>query len=172
MLGARSMKRVVGVLLIACLILWWLSVIPGPSMSEDTARTPADAKHVKPPKPADNSECLICHADFKTELLSARHAKAGIGCFDCHGPSTDHGDDEWNIVLPDVLFGRAEITPLCTKCHKKEDHPKGEKYRVFVKKWSGKYRPNGRMIRNSSICTDCHGNHAVLSPDQQQFPAK
>ena len=172
MFSTRLLGRVVGLLLAACLALWWLSVARGPSTLGETAEAPAGAESEKPRAPADNSACLICHADFKTEMLAAEHAKAGTGCFDCHGPSTDHGDDEWNIVLPDVLFGRSEITPFCTKCHQKEEHPKGQKYQAFVKKWSGKYRPNGRMIRSTAICTDCHGNHAVLSPDQQQFSAK
>ena len=172
MFGKCSLWKVVGLLLAACMVSWSFSVASGPSIFAEADETPAGDKQAKPRKPADNSECLVCHADFETETLSAKHAKAGTGCFDCHGPSTDHGDDEWNIVLPDVLFGRKEITPFCTKCHKKEDHPKGEKYRAFVKKWSGKYRPNGRMIRKTSICTDCHGNHAVLSPDQQQFSAE
>ena len=81
------------------------------------------------------------------------------------------GGDELNIMLPDVMFGRKEIEPFCADCHKPKDHPKGEAYQQFVKKRTGKYRPNGRVIRDTAICTDCHGNHAVLSVDQMQFPA-
>jgi hypothetical protein len=46
--------------------------------------------------------------DFKAEVISARHEKAGVGCTDCHGSSLAHGDDELNITPPDRLFGRAE----------------------------------------------------------------
>ena len=147
------------------------------AQTSETATSPDQPKQAakptpKPPQPADNSECLVCHNDFEQEPLSAKHEQAGVGCIGCHGPSGDHGGDELNILLPDVLFGRAEITPFCRMCHKQEDHPKGEAYDQFLKKWSGKYRPNGRMIHSKSICTDCHGNHAILSADQLQFPTE
>lgn len=164
------------VALSACLMFCFLLAITrcwddGSSYGATTEESPAAERppQAAAPKPADNSECLVCHADFKEETLSAKHEKAGVGCPKCHGPSADHGDDELNIMLPDVLFGRSEIAPFCTTCHKKEDHPAGEKYEAFVNKWKGKYRPNGRVIRSKAICTDCHGNHAVLSPDQMQF---
>lgn len=115
---------------------------------------------------ADNSECLICHMDFKNELLSARHEKAGIGCTSCHGPSLAHGDDELNITPPDKLYGRAEIVPFCKACHR--PHVEGRVYDEFVKKWHSRRRPNGRMILDDSVCTDCHGKHAILRVDQQQ----
>ncbi len=62
---------------------------------------------------ADNSECLVCHMDFKSELISSRHEEEGVGCTYCHGESLAHGDDESNIIKPDVLFGRAEIRGYC-----------------------------------------------------------
>ena len=121
-------------------------------------------------KPADNSHCLVCHLDFKKEEISAEHEKEGVGCNSCHGESLAHGDDEFNITTPDVTYGRVEIAPLCTKCHK--THDKGRKYQAFLKKWEDERRPNGRMISAASVCTDCHGNHAVLTPDKQLEPPK
>lgn len=118
-------------------------------------------------KPVDNSECLICHMDFKAEPISVKHERAGVGCTTCHGPSLAHGDDEMNITPPDMLFGRAEIAPYCKTCHR--SHKKGKVYDTFVKKWHSKRRPNGRMILDDSVCTDCHGNHAVLRPDQREM---
>jgi len=125
-----------------------------------------------PPTPTDNSECLVCHSDFSEEELSLNHEEAGVGCTGCHGPSEDHGGDESNVMFPDFLFGRSEIVPLCTACHKQDEHPKGEVYKLFLKKWSGQYRPNGRMIGSDSICTDCHGNHAILAPHQTPVSTK
>lgn len=116
---------------------------------------------------ADNSECLICHMDFGAEEISAKHEKAGVGCTNCHGDSLAHGDDELNITPPDRLFGRAEIVPFCKGCH--PAHVKGAVYEDFVKQWHSRRRPNGRMILDDSVCTDCHGNHAILRPDQRQF---
>ncbi len=128
--------------------------------SAETTVKPAVAR-----APADNSKCLVCHLDFKAELISARHEKAGIGCSACHGPSLAHGGDEYNITTPDRLFGRAEIAPYCSGCHL--EHKKGKAYDDFLEKWHSRRRPNGRMIMDDSVCTDCHGNHAVLRPDQQ-----
>ena len=116
---------------------------------------------------SDNSECLICHMDFKNEELSVKHDQVGIGCINCHGDSLAHGDDELNITPPDRLYGRAEILPFCKGCH--STHMEGKVYDEFVKNWHSKRRPNGRMILDDSVCTDCHGNHAVLRPDQQQM---
>ncbi len=121
-------------------------------------------------KPADNSACMVCHQDFQQEVITVAHQKAGVGCTHCHGRSADHGGDELNILSPDVLFGRTEIQPFCGGCHNEAEHPQGEAYQAFLTKWLGKYRPNGRVIRKNAVCTDCHGNHAVLSPDQMQFP--
>ena len=116
---------------------------------------------------ADNSECLVCHMDFKAEEISAGHEQAGVGCINCHGDSLAHGDDELNITPPDRLFGRAEIVPFCKGCH--PTHIEGKVYDDFLQKWHSNRRPNGRMILDDSVCTDCHGNHAVLRPDQRQF---
>ncbi|MHC4637371.1 MAG: cytochrome c3 family protein [Planctomycetota bacterium] len=116
------------------------------------------------PSKADNAECLICHLDFKSELISSRHEKEGVGCTYCHGQSLAHGDDESNIIKPDLLFGRAEIRDYCKQCH--PVHRKTSNYNDFVKKWYGKRRPNGRIVTDDSACTDCHGNHAVLRVDQ------
>ncbi|MHC4154067.1 MAG: cytochrome c3 family protein [Planctomycetota bacterium] len=135
----------------------------------DSPRTDhgSQTKASAPARTSDNSECLICHMDFDSEELSVKHDEAGIGCISCHGASLAHGDDELNITSPDKLFGRAEIERFCKGCHR--THVKGKVYDDFVKQWHSKRRPNGRMILDDSVCTDCHGNHAILRPDQRQF---
>ena len=117
----------------------------------------------------DNSVCLVCHLDLETEDLAAAHLKAGIVCAGCHGASETHRSDEANITKADFMFGRAEISPFCKACHPK--HKIGKQYQVFLKEWSGRRRPNGRMVLADSTCTDCHGNHAILRPDQQRTTA-
>jgi len=115
----------------------------------------------------DNSACLVCHMDLADEPIAAKHVAAEIVCVSCHGPSEEHGGDELNIISPDVTFGRSEIVPFCKSCH--PTHKTGEDYDEFVKKWYGKRRPNGRMVLDNPVCTDCHGNHAILKPEQQTF---
>jgi nitrate/TMAO reductase-like tetraheme cytochrome c subunit len=134
-------------------------------MTDHTSQTKASA----PARTGENAECLICHMDFAREELSVKHDEAGIGCISCHGDSLAHGDDELNITPPDKLFGRAEIERFCKGCH--ATHIEGKVYDEFVKKWHSKRRPNGRMILDDSVCTDCHGDHAILRPDQRQFKA-
>ncbi|MHC4475394.1 MAG: cytochrome c3 family protein [Planctomycetota bacterium] len=155
-------------MLLTCVVLLASGCEPGAkpvaggeteTISEPETASPISAGAV------DNSECLVCHMDFKRELISARHAREGVGCGFCHGPSLAHGDDEMNITPPDRLFGRAEIAEFCQDCH--PTHKTGKVYDAYVRKWHSKRRPNGRMILDDSVCTDCHGKHAILRPDQQ-----
>jgi len=117
------------------------------------------------PAAACNAECVLCHKDFKTEELAARHADAGIGCIGCHGTSAAHVHDDLNLTPPDVLYGRTEVMPFCTKCHL--THGASLARDAFFRTWQGKRRPNGRLILENAICTDCHGTHVVLPPDKK-----
>ena len=171
MFSARYSARVSGSLpltgLVAvCLFIFCWRFVPALSDSP-----PSSSNLTKATKTADNSACSVCHQDFDAEALSTKHREAGVACIDCHGPSVDHASDELNIMLPDVMFGRKEIEPYCSQCHQKQDHPTGDQYQSFLNEWLGKYRPNGRVIRKTSICTDCHGNHVILTVDQlSAFP--
>jgi hypothetical protein len=157
-----------GNILMICVIL----AAPG-CESGEKAGTDTDSPAITEPQPkapisaatTENPECLVCHMDFEHELIAARHAKEGLGCGFCHGPSVAHGGDEMNITPPDRLFGRAEITEFCQDCH--PTHKQSKRYDAFVRKWLDKRRPNGRMVLDDSVCTDCHGKHAILRPDQQ-----
>jgi len=109
----------------------------------------------------DNQSCMVCHIDFAKELISSVHLENDITCHHCHGDSEVHRADEYNIHRPDVIWGRAEIPRFCGQCHAPEDHPKGKKFQEFFAKWEDKRRPNGRWVAEDSVCTDCHGNHAI-----------
>jgi len=108
----------------------------------------------------DNWACLVCHLDFETETLTAKHVEAGISCSRCHGPSDAHQHDEMSATTPDFLFGRQEIEPLCKSCHP-AGHEDQAKVDAFLAEWRGKQRPNGRTILDTSTCTDCHGEHVI-----------
>ena len=109
----------------------------------------------------DSSSCFVCHVDFKREELSAVHREAGITCMACHGDSDVHSSDELNIIRPDVIWGRAEIEAFCKQCH--EEHEKPEAVEAFREEWLSKRRPNGRWVLADSVCTDCHGMHALVT---------
>ncbi|NQT40724.1 MAG: cytochrome c3 family protein [Planctomycetes bacterium] len=111
----------------------------------------------------DNSSCQVCHADFEHEKISSVHEEGGITCAACHGDSLTHSGDEFNISRPDVIWGRAEIEPFCKQCHLK--HKKPEEVAKFRAEWEDKRRPNGRFVLADSVCTDCHGKHAIITED-------
>lgn len=110
----------------------------------------------------DNSACLVCHLDFENEELVVVHLKAGMPCASCHGESETHRSDELNVAPPEILFGSLEIEAFCKGCH--PTHKDAAKYDAFLKEWSGRRRPNARLITANSLCTDCHGNHVILDP--------
>ena len=111
----------------------------------------------------DNASCMICHIDFEKEPLASQHLEAGITCMACHGDSDVHRADEFNIMTPDVIWGRAEIDAFCKQCHEKHKQP--EKVEAFLTQWESKRRPNRRWIERESVCTDCHGNHAIVGEE-------
>jgi len=116
-----------------------------------------------------NSPCMVCHIDFADEELTVQHRKAGVMCAACHGPCLEHMDDEMAATRPDRLFGRAEVKPMCGECH--GEHENKDAVDAFLKEWYGRRRPNGQLITNNAICTDCHGRHVrLLAPMPQVKP--
>ncbi len=107
--------------------------------------------------PEDNMACLVCHTNFSDEEIAATHLEHGITCALCHGLCYEHMGDENNITPPDILYGRAEIGPLCGKCHGEHKNPQAVEQ--FLKQWEGKLRPNGQYLLREAVCTDCHGTH-------------
>ncbi len=113
-----------------------------------------------PPKPQENNSlCYVCHLDLEKEEIAAVHLKEEITCAGCHGPSYDHMHDEMLMTTPDRLYGRAQVEEMCKRCHDPHENP--EKVKAFLEKWRGRDRPNGRVITETSICTDCHGLHNI-----------
>ncbi|MFA6564632.1 MAG: cytochrome c3 family protein [Verrucomicrobiia bacterium] len=109
------------------------------------------AEPPKSAKPADNSYCYVCHANFKTEELAKNHEKHGVGCEKCHGESDRHSADEDGLTPPEIMFTKEKILDGCAKCHgltklrAVEDHEP-----VFAKD-----------AAKRKVCTDCHGKHRM-----------
>jgi hypothetical protein len=128
----------------------------------------ASLRGAKGEAPKDNALCLLCHSNLRDETLAATHLQHGVTCALCHGISCEHMNDETSRTRPDILFGRAEVAPFCDRCHKAHRRP--AKVAEFLTAWKGKVRPNGRLILQQAICTDCHGTHVltavpVLTPE-------
>jgi hypothetical protein len=112
------------------------------------------------PRVVSNDTCLQCHAHmaFRDEPLTRNHARVGILCADCHGPSAAHVAGGKHRSKPDVVFARAEVKDYCGRCHDSGRHPEKKASR-FREQWQGRPGPNGRVINADSVCTDCHGEH-------------
>ncbi|UCE47442.1 MAG: DUF1080 domain-containing protein [Phycisphaerales bacterium] len=133
----------------------------------------AKAEESQAQKPGGNSKCYVCHPALKTEELTTNHLRIGINCDTCHGASTEHMHDEMLMTKPDLLFGRSEVCGMCSSCHtlgeeghvfSLQDHNDPEAVKAFLKKWTGRIRPNGRNVSADSVCTDCHGTHNISKP--------
>jgi len=103
---------------------------------------------------ADNSRCFVCHINYVQEDIAVTHARANIGCADCHGESDEHiADESWasggNGTAPDIMYPRAKINPACMACHRKD------------KLDIGQHKPIFAGLAEKKYCTDCHGNHRL-----------
>jgi hypothetical protein len=98
-----------------------------------------------PDKPvADNSRCYVCHLNYAQEKLAVTHARANIGCKDCHGDCDAHiADESWasggNGTPPSIMYPPDKINSFCKSCHPKAS------------------------LGDKKYCTDCHGTHRLTN---------
>jgi len=103
---------------------------------------------------ADNSRCYVCHMNYMQEDIAVIHARANIGCADCHGDCDAHiADESWawggNGTPPGTMYPRAKINPFCMGCHPASKIDTEQHKPLFAGTGEKKY------------CTDCHGNHRL-----------
>jgi hypothetical protein len=92
---------------------------------------------------AGNDRCLVCHVNYKTELLAEKHLKQDITCDQCHGRSDAHCSDEDNVTPPEKMYARSRIAAMCAECHPKHKESASA------------------ADMKSKVCTDCHGKHRL-----------
>jgi hypothetical protein len=119
-----------------------------------------DEKLPEPPEEpdavrVDNFACYVCHANYQTEDLARTHARAGIGCVQCHGRSLEHCDDEAHETPPDIMIPPHQIAEQCGKCHKTHDAPPNLVLARYLERVPAKTDPT------TVLCTDCHGQHRL-----------
>ena len=103
---------------------------------------------------ADNSRCFVCHLNYVQEDIAARHARASIGCVNCHGNCDAHiADESWasggNGTAPGTMYPREKINPFCMGCHPKDKMP-AARHDAFL-----------AGTAKETYCTDCHGKHRL-----------
>jgi formate-dependent nitrite reductase cytochrome c552 subunit len=147
---------------------------------------PTEAEKVLTEAESKNATCYVCHANYQDESFAQSHAKANIGCVNCHGQSIAHKNDENHITPPDKMYPASEIDKSCQKCHTSHDVQPAEVVRrwqqrtgdkktevlckkchedhdipaaAVVRKWQ---KQSGQKIYEKPIvCTDCHGKHRL-----------
>jgi hypothetical protein len=102
---------------------------------------------------ADNSRCFVCHINYMREDIAVIHARANIGCANCHGQSDAHiADESWasggNGTAPDIMYLPEKINPFCMGCHTKD------------KIDTDRHKPLFTGLKKT-VCTDCHGSHRL-----------
>jgi len=135
----------------------------------------------------ENTACFVCHTNYQSEFLASRHAQANVGCFNCHGESSPHQNDENNITPPETMYSAEKIDPFCRSCHKVHDISPREIIANYLKKKSEgantscqgqdchesddvppekvvirwKERDLVKIDPEKIVCTDCHGDHRM-----------
>jgi predicted CXXCH cytochrome family protein len=99
--------------------------------------------------------CSECHAN----ITSYPHSEAGqIGCSQCHGTGGGSGQPV-TVSLP-YESARAMSVALaegCRRCHEKQSIQTQDSIHMQVFAAGNEQAP---------VCTDCHGSHDTIKPDQ------
>jgi hypothetical protein len=101
--------------------------------------------------PASNDRCHVCHINYAEEKLAVTHARRGVGCEKCHGPSDAHCGSEEHEIPPDRMYAKDAVNPACMQCHS-----------------TGKLAAQDMHALNrvatptpKKHCTECHGSHVL-----------
>ena len=134
-----------------------------------------DVKSIAHETPPQKVLCASCHAKAGDAYAHSSHAKltpsgsATADCLDCHG-------DAHEVLAgghPDSPVNHAHIPATCGRCHGQKFlmESNGVNTQPFV---SYQESVHGRAVENGSmkaaVCTDCHGSHAILPPNNPQSP--
>jgi cytochrome b subunit of formate dehydrogenase len=137
--------------------------------------------HIQGPKQKDSTvsrlalpgTCGTCHEEEITDYKKSRHwksAKKGVDktpvCNDCHG--------EHDTFSPDNRMSatwKGNVTATCGECHGSEKL--NERFDLlpqtvdtYFTSYHGIYSKLGDI--NVANCASCHGNHAILPPEDPQ----
>jgi len=118
---------------------------------------------------ADNSRCYVCHMNYMQEDITVIHARAKVGCADCHGNCDAHiADESWawggKGTPPGIMYRRPEINPFCMGCHPR-DKIDTEKHKPLFEGAVEEQAKAGLILSGASACycTDCHGDHRLAN---------
>jgi predicted CXXCH cytochrome family protein len=147
-------------------------ILPAPALAQAPAAAP--------------NSCLDCHLKLDGELKAPAvqyaqdaHAQFGLTCRDCHGGNPAAADED---KAKDKTFKgapkRAQIPEFCGRCHADATYMRTANAKLRIDQldqyWTSQH---GRQLKKGdtkvAVCTDCHGNHGILSakfPKSSIFP--
>ncbi len=116
-------------------------------------------------QPQEMSDCASCHEDISKAYTSGVHGQAvkngNAGAPDCAMCHADAHNDAKTAWRPSSQEFRKAVPDTCGMCHSEI----AEQFKISV---HGKAVEQG--IRQAPICTDCHGEHNIISPKKIDSP--
>ncbi len=125
--------------------------------------------------------CIDCHRDDTPRIFNdwsnSIHARAGVGCADCHGVVESN---PMGFLHAETFYVSTVVTPFrCAKCHKEQmrDYFTSSHARSFellrkMKKDDQRY-PIVAQYKDDNFrqCAACHGTEVKLKDDKHPDPA-
>ncbi|MBD3168610.1 MAG: hypothetical protein GF307_03935 [candidate division Zixibacteria bacterium] len=121
---------------------------------------------------ASKVDCVNCHGEVNRAYKNSIHWKARAEgfeeapyCTDCHG--------EANILKTSEQFTAEGIIDLCASCHSNREMMLGFRINPYVVEgykdtYHGKIFETGTQEVKFAVCTNCHGSHSVLPPEDPE----
>jgi hypothetical protein len=123
----------------------------------------------------ESYSCMVCHGEQKVEFKESIHAKVEILCHNCHGGDPSSLDQERSMSKKAGFTGkptRKEVVFLCGNCH--ADQKRMKSFGIPTHQLED-YKTSQHGIAvlekndfQAAICTDCHGTHLILPPDNPE----
>ncbi|HEY6193532.1 MAG TPA: cytochrome c3 family protein [Candidatus Eisenbacteria bacterium] len=132
-----------------------------PGIASPETRSPAAAS-------AAAGRCGVCHPAERKLFETSIHAGEDVHCTSCHGG--DAGSLEQGVAHGAGFRGkpaRETVPALCASCH--ADEQKMRPYNLPVDQYA-LYQTSGHGVRlkqgdrRVAVCSDCHGAHDILAP--------
>ncbi len=122
----------------------------------------------------EKAACGNCHTDQIAAFNKSTHMRQDYSpgdhpnCIFCHGKGDPHA------ITAGAKWSRAQKVAVCTQCHQQKERM--GRYRVdpdavssYEESFHGKTLLRFGNLK-VAICTDCHGHHDVLSPNNPAAP--
>ncbi len=122
-----------------------------------------------------DSTCVLCHSELRAKYSISIHTRVGIGCTACHGgtPNTLDMKKAHSGKNFKSRISRKRIPYLCSSCHSDPEVMRVygipiDQMAYYLSSQHGKAWKKGDL--NVAICTDCHGVHDILPPEDPRSP--